>query len=279
MMNILYEDITFIIVTFKSEKMIDSCLDNLPAKSKKIIIENSSNLKLKKHLENKYTNLLCYVMNQNLGYGRGNNFGISKSKTRYIFILNPDAMLKKNTISDMFLSLNYRKFAIAAPYSSDDIDKNLFKSSNIIERPYVKGFAMLFDKNEFNNVGFFDENIFLYLEEIDLCKRIIDNEKKIFLIKTEVNHLSGFSHGNRDDVEMEKCRNWHWMWSKFYFNKKHYGYIRSLILTLPNFISSLIKVGIYYLINNKKKKIIYLMRFKGLLNSYLLSKSFYRPYQ
>ena len=279
MKNILYEDITFIIVTFKSEKMIDSCLDNLPAKSKKIIIENSSNLKLKKHLENKYTNLLCYVMNQNLGYGRGNNFGISKSKTRYIFILNPDAMLKKNTISDMFLSLNYRKFAIAAPYSSDDIDKNLFKSSNIIERPYVKGFAMLFDKNEFDNVGFFDENIFLYLEEIDLCKRIIDNKKKIFLIKTEVNHLSGFSHGNRDDVEMEKCRNWHWMWSKFYFNKKHYGYIRSLILTLPNFISSLIKVGIYYLINNKKKKIIYLMRFKGLLNSYLLSKSFYRPYQ
>ena len=277
MLNNLYKDITFVIVTFKSEKIINSCLDSLPADSDKIIIENSSNLELKNYLENKYKNLLCYVMKDNLGYGKGNNFGINKSKSKYIFILNPDTILEKNTILDMFLALKGTRFAIAAPYSTD-VDENLFNNSNIIQQTFVKGFAMLLNKSEFDKVGFFDENIFLYLEEIDLCKRAVDNKKKIFLIKTKITQLSGFSHGNRDDFEMEKSRNWHWMWSKFYFNKKHYGYLSSLIKTFPNLISSLIKIMIYSLINNERKKYIYLMRFKGLINSYLLSKSFYRPY-
>jgi hypothetical protein len=78
---------------------------------------------------------------------------------------------------------------------------------------------------------------------------------------------------------MEKSRNWHWMWSKFYYNKKYYGYFKALIITLPNFIKSGFKFLFYLILNNKKKKIIYCMRFKGLLNSYFLSKSFYRPYE
>jgi hypothetical protein len=78
---------------------------------------------------------------------------------------------------------------------------------------------------------------------------------------------------------MEKSRNWHWMWSKFYYNKKHYGYFKALISTFPNFLSSGIKFLFYSLINNSKKKTTYLMRYKGLLNSYLMSDAFYRPYE
>ena len=110
-----------------------------------------------------------------------------------------------------------------------------------------------------------------------MCERV-HKYKKNFLINTN-KHLSGLSHGDREDIEMEKSRNWHWMWSKFYFNKKHYGYLNAFIKTFPNLITSIIKTLIYLIIFNKSKRDIYFMRLKGLLNSYFLSKSFYRPYE
>ena len=53
------KDITFVIVTFKSENVVFDCIDLLPTDSKKIIIENSNNYDLKNSLEQKYENLSC----------------------------------------------------------------------------------------------------------------------------------------------------------------------------------------------------------------------------
>ena len=279
MPNISSNEITFIITTFKSEKFIFNCLDSLPTESKKIVIENSSNFKLKESLEIKYQNLKCYIMNKNLGYGKANNFGINKSTTRYIFIINPDAYLKPNTLDSMFKALEKINFAIAAPYSKDDFNESYFDNQTLVHQKFVKGFAMLIDKTQMEDVGYFDENFFLYLEEIDLCKRVLKREKNIFLIKAEINHLSGISHGDRNDIEMEKSRNWHWMWSKFYYNKKHYGYLKGILATLPNLLNSILKTLFYAIIFDQKKKIVNFMRLRGLIYSYLLMKSSYRPYK
>ena len=278
MSNISTSEITFIITTFKSEKFIYGCLDSLPVDSKKIVVENGSNFKLKNSLETKYQNLECYIMRTNLGYGSANNFAINKSSTRYIFIINPDAYLKSDTLSYMFKALENKKFAIAAPYSKDDFNESYFKNQKLIPQKSVKGFAMLIDKTQMEDVGYFDENFFIYLEEIDLCKRALKRKKNIFLINTQIIHLSGISHGDRNDIEMEKSRNWHWMWSKFYYNKKHYGYLKGILATIPNFLNSFLKVMFYLIVFNKKKIIINLMRLRGLIYSYLLMKSSYRPY-
>ena len=77
--------------------------------------------------------------------------------------------------------------------------------------------------------------------------------------------------------EIEYSRNWHWMWSKFYFNKKHYGYFKAIQETLPSMIASMAKFFYYFITRNKYKKKIYIMRFFGLLNSMLGKKSWYRP--
>ena len=73
------KEITFVIVTFHSEDVIFECLDSLPHDSKKVVIENSKNLKLKNILENKYDNLVCNLTEENLGYGRANNIGLKIS--------------------------------------------------------------------------------------------------------------------------------------------------------------------------------------------------------
>ena len=277
MKNVLTkENITFVITTFKSRSTIFDCLDSLNPECKKIIIENSNDENLMLEIKKKYQNLNYKIMPNNYGYGKANNFGIYMSDTDYIFILNPDAKFEKNSFDKFINILIDKNFCIAAPADLNETKKIDFKENNLINVNTVKGFAMLLKKSSFEN--FFDENFFLYLEEIDLCLRTKKNKGNIFLVNAPVMHLGGASHGDRSDMEMEKSRNWHWMWSKFYFNKKHYGYFFAIYKTLPNFINSIFKYIYYNLLNKKDKKEISRMRILGLLNSYMLKKSSYRPY-
>ena len=274
---ISFDQITFVITTFKSEKVIFDCLSELPSESPKIIIENSGNYILKKNLENKFQNLECLIMTQNIGYGKANNIGISKSKTNYIFIINPDTFFSKKKL-DLFLSkIDKENFSIASVLEDNDKIDNSLNDKDIKEVNYVKGFAMLLNKkNMFGKC--FDENFFLYLEDIDLCLNIKKNGGRIILVNIKIKHLGGRSHGIEEDLEIEKSRNWHWMWSQFYFTKKNHGFILAFIRTFPNFLNSFIKYVFFLLIFNNKKMNIYKMRLLGLFNSYLLRKSFFRPY-
>ena len=54
--------------------------------------------------------------------------------------------------------------------------------------------------------------------------------------KAKINHLGGKSHSNIYETEIEFSRNWHWMWSKFYFNKKHYGLFVAIKNIFLNFV-------------------------------------------
>ena len=269
------KEITFIIVTFHSEKVIFDCLDLLPDESQKIIIENSQSMDLKNILESKYSNLTCHLMSQNLGYGKANNIGINLSETDLVFILNPDARFTSKNLNQFLKILSHEEFVIAAPVETGEFNQEL-KNKNVVDVNSVKGFAMLLKKKFLRN-KYFDENIFLYLEQIDILKRVKDDSGRILKVNVPIVHLGASSHGDKKNLEMEKSRNWHWMWSKFYYKKKHQGYLLGLLSTLPSFIGSFIKYLLYSLTKNKIKKNIYKMRFLGLLNSYLLKKSFHRP--
>jgi len=137
---------------------------------------------------------------------------------------------------------------------------------------------MLINKNKFSDNVFFDENFFLYLENDDLCLRKKKENNKIYVAKkAKIHHLGGRSHSPVHEKEIEFSRNWHWMWSKFYFNKKHYGYSKAFLMNLPTLITSMVKFIYYFVTHNKFKKKIYIMRFLGLLNSMFGKKSWYRP--
>ena len=76
--------------------------------------------------------------------------------------------------------------------------------------------------------------------------------------------------------EFDLLRNWHWMWSKFYYNKKHSGFLLSTIKIFPNFLSAIIKYIFYLLLFKNQKRKIYKMRLLGIINSFIGKKSFYR---
>ena len=100
-MNLNFKNITFVIVTFKSEKIIYECINSLPKDSNKIVIENSKNINLKRELEIKYDNIEV-IINENIGMGASNNIGIKKSKTKYAFIINPDVQFNDDTLKKIF---------------------------------------------------------------------------------------------------------------------------------------------------------------------------------
>ena len=282
-MELNLNNITFIIVCFKSENVIYECLDSLPKLSKKIVIENSNNVNLKKSLELKYDNIEV-LMNENLGMGASNNRGILNSKTDFVYILNPDTKFENDTFDNLVESAKYiNDFAIISPICSDKkypnykINKKKNNENNhIIQVDTVDGFSMIINKSKFQN-NFFDENIFLYLENDDICLRAKKNNQKLFIItNSKINHLGASSSDLNNKNEFEYLRNWHWMWSKFYFNKKHYGFFVSLIKIAPNLISALLKYLVYFILNKKHKKNIYMFRISGIFNSILGKKSLYR---
>ena len=268
-------DITVVIVTFKSEHKIFSCIDSIPNDLKIIIVENSSDKNFKDRVENYRSNVECFVLNNNFGYAYANNFGLSKVKSKFGLVLNPDTRLTKNSI-DKFLNTasNYKNFWLVGP--DQNFEKGL-SNDDIREAKNIKGYAMFFNIEKFNNI-FFDENFFLYFEEIDLCRSVLNKNGQILIDKNiVVEHDGGSSVKTESQHELDKNRNWHWMWSTFYYHRKHKGFLLSLFIILPKFISSLLKFLQYKIFNNKKLKEIYYCRLSGILNSIKGNKSWYRP--
>ena len=276
------KDITIIITTFNSEDNIENCLNSINSSIKVIIIENSNNLKFKNYIESKFKNTECFLTNENLGYGKANNLGLQKVKTNYSLILNPDTILEKESINNFFVFIKKNiDFAILGPRQKQNnvnIKINKSMNLNVIESDSIKGFAMFLNMKKFVEIGFFDENIFLYLEEIDLCKRIKKLNEKIYIdLNIKIFHLGGKSVNKIFAHQVELTRNWHWMWSLFYYNKKHFNYFYALILVSPKFFSALFKSLFYAFFLQNKKKEIYLKRLSGLINSMLGKTSWHRP--
>ena len=96
------KNITFVIVSFNSSHIIEKCIKSINRNIKIIVVENSDNFHIKNYLEDRFSNVEVIIAKENFGYGKGNNIGISKVKTQYAFILNPDVILKKNCLKELF---------------------------------------------------------------------------------------------------------------------------------------------------------------------------------
>ena len=270
-------DLTVVIVTFKSEDKIHSCLNSIPRNIRTIIVENSSDENFKKKVEDKYSNVKCILSGANKGYAVANNIGLKQVQTRFALVLNPDAILGKDVVDSFFSIVKKNNdFWLLGPSSYQQVE-NLPETKEFMEVNNLKGFAIFLNMEKFENI-FFDENFFLYFEEIDLCTRVKKKGGKIYLNKNiSIKHEGAGSVNKVNALELEKNRNWHWMWSTFYFHKKHYGYLTAIIKILPKLSSSLIKFIIFLITFQKYKSEIYKHRLSGIINSVLLKKSWYRP--
>ena len=289
-MSISRQNLTVIIVTLKSEHIIDQCIQSINDDISIIVVENSNNKNFKDYIEKKYRNVSCILSNDNIGMGAGNNIGIENAKSDFVLILNPDVILFKNNIDELINEANNLiEFAIMSPIS-DNVnfpnysikEKKNINYEMIFEVDSIDGFCMLINKKKIKLISkdskTFDENFFMYLENDDLCKRVKKNNEKIYVVPTcKVKHFGAKGVSENYLKEVELSRNWHWSWSKFYFSKKHDGYSYALLRGFPKFLSSIIKCFFYYIVFKKYKSKIYYNRAFGFFNAMVGKPSWYRP--
>tara|TARA_Y100000590_G_scaffold398817_1_gene481518 strand:+ start:34 stop:942 length:909 start_codon:yes stop_codon:yes gene_type:complete len=296
-MNNDLSELTVIILTHKTDDTIlENCLSSIDSEVKIILIENSSNFANKEEIEKKYKNISIHCSGSNLGYGGGNNFGLNLIKSNYALILNPDTICEKNFFKkiQMYLNNNIDYAIIGSRYREDNIYKpgGFFDKSKTLDQAqvidkekllkvdWVVGCSMLINLKKFDSKTIFDENYFLFFEETDLCKSLKKRGESVFLsTNLIIDHLGfkgSFLSDSNYEIEALKLRNWHFMWSFFYYHKKNDGYFKALKFSLGKFIRSFFKMLFFTLTFNKKQKINYLYRFLGLLNSMIGKKSWYR---
>jgi len=200
-----------------------------------------------------------------------------------------------NISKECFLNIEnilekFDEFAVLSPtYFDEKIYKNYTlnkkSSSNITISEFVlkevdeiDGAILIINKEKLSYYDIMDEKIFLYFENTDLCLRLRNNNKKMYVIENlKFSHLGRQSSHPKFQKEILICRNWHYCWSKFYFYKKHYNYFFAFMKTFPNLIRA-IKYYVFYKYCKDDYNIkLHKSELSGLFNAYMLKKSNYRP--
>ena len=284
-MSIDKSEITIVMVSFFSKNLIEKPINSIDQNIKIIVIENSNSKECKDFLENKYKNVRVVMSEKNLGNGAGINLGLKLVKTKYAFYLDIDTEFYQGTIEKLLhVSEQLEQFTILAPFVEKyEYKKNHFlrfdeeKGNKLKSMRFVPGCALLFNLIELSKIGFYDENFFLFFEENDIYMRCLKKDHKIFMLTDAIiSHTGTTSVDQKYRLELELDRNWHYMWSKFYFNKKHFNFLTAYIRTVHHFFSALIKLCFFRFINYRRY-LKYKNRASGLLNSYLGNKSWKRP--
>ncbi len=256
-------DISVLIVNYnggeKVVEAVESLYKFLKVNFEIIVVDNFSNdgsdeRLLEKFGENK--NFKLINSHENLGFGRANNLAAKNSSGKYLLLFNNDAFLKDYSINKLIefsIKSNYRGIIAPVVLNPDGtiqkswgrgfgimseffekyfgkIEVKLYKRKFLKEEllPFfwVSGVCFLVKREIFFKIGGFDENYFIYIEDVDFCKRLRDEGFNVLVYtKAFVYHYKGFSVSkNRNKVSIEKRK------SQLYYYCKNNGKISFLIL-------------------------------------------------
>lgn len=205
--------ISIIIVTYNSENHIYDCLESIHKYNdigdelEIIIVDNMSKEvdSMFSEINNRFGQKIILIKNdRNGGYGQGNNIGVKKASGSIIMIMNPDVRLIqplfKRTINHFqnskvvmlgmvqMVSAQKRGLSFMSKLDTNPIlsifetiifNKILLYNSN---RMYFSGASFFIRKNEFENIGMFQEDVFMYGEENDLHHRLINKKSNMLIV-------------------------------------------------------------------------------------------------
>jgi GT2 family glycosyltransferase len=303
MNNLIFNEITIVICSFFSHEKLSKLISTIDKRFKILIIDNAREFNIKKYY-NSFSNITYYIPEKDLGLSGSYNYALNNCSTKYIFITQPDVTLELDTISKLYNAMiKYKNSAILSSKVINDNDQldteyrliKFNKKNKIIniKKKIRKNFlyheisgdicvdavtcTTMFVNCEFiKKIGGWDNNYFMYCEDIDLCLRArISGYQIIKVFDSKVKHLGFSSHSEEYNEAFDHKRNWHWAWSQIYFNRKHcdkYFYYKIVIELV---VISFTKMILYFLISKKKHR-SYLFKFYGGIISLIKCPSFYR---
>lgn len=208
-----------------------------------IVIDNASDDGSVEVIKEKFPSVKLVENKINVGFGRANNQGLAIAKGKYILFINPDCIVSEDTLdkmisffeshsdcglagckilnSDGTLQLACRR-SFPGPWTSFTKVtglSNIFPNSRIFARynltyldenktyevDAVSGSFMMIRKEVYEKTGGFDEQFFMYGEDLDLCYRVQKNSYKVFYVHdTQIIHYKGEStkRSNLDETKL-----------------------------------------------------------------------------
>ena len=183
-----------------------------------LIVNNGSTDDSAKFLKKNYSKFKVLEIKKNRGYAGANNLGVKRAKGKYILFLNNDTKVTPNFLGPLVEKIeNDKTIGAVQPQIRNMVNKNAIDSigsfftltgflyhygyfQNATEKKYnkelsvysVKGACYLMKKKDYLDLGGIDESFVTYVEESDLCHRILLSGKNIIYIpKSIVYHFGG----------------------------------------------------------------------------------------
>lgn len=301
------KNLSIIIVNFNTDEYVRDCLisiqDNLTLSDYEIIVvdNNSPNRSIEK-LITEFKNVEFILLNKNKGFGSGCNTGFLQSKGEYILFLNPDVKVKKDSIEKLIDNCKTDKnIGIVSGLLTDEENKisysfnsfpdlsweikeaygiclertimSLLNRSEIknkvpFEVDWFHGACFLIRRDIFESVNGFDENIFLYYEDVDLQKRIKELGLKIVCIPSAEFYHQGKSSISEDNLFDTYHRNMHI--SKIYYYKKNNMRFKLLIIRILYISGAIVKsMSLFIRPNMWGKLLLRLKQYSMIIRIYL----------
>lgn len=223
-------DLSIIIVSFNTKNILRNCLRSVFANGNSnqaldfevIVVDNASKDGSVEMVKTEFPRVKAITNRENLGFAKANNLGIKASEGAYVFLLNSDTTLKsENTMQEMINFMNqHSKVGILAPRlldSNGEVQKSAAKFldlkvalavyflgeswnyqvdqlNQLFYPDAVSGAAMFIRREVFEQIGYLNEDYFMYSEDADFCYRTKKKGWKIVYYPfVQIVHLGGQS--------------------------------------------------------------------------------------
>jgi GT2 family glycosyltransferase len=225
-------------VTFDSAHALPECLgalntENVPV----IVVDNASTDDTAAAAEGQGARVIRNARNE--GYGRANNIGARAAEAEFLLIVNPDCIVEKGAVPALLdAARRHPDAAFFAPRIVEPSGRVFFQPRSLLApylhnphgklvlpdgeacAPFFSGACFLIRRDLFLRLGGFDENIFLFYEDDDLCRRVADSGSALIYVPQAV-----VRHGRGRSSEPKPGRiytsRWHQAWSRAYVSRKY----------------------------------------------------------
>lgn len=243
-----------------------------------LVVDNNSADESVEMVQREFSNCNLILSERNLGFAKGNNVAVKKASGKYILYLNPDTELVTNAIYGMYLFLEEQKEFGAVGCTLLNPDGTIqFTGARTFPNPfnqfcYLTMLNRLFPRSKFFStieIGYwdhmesreidclsgacimvrkdiidklkgFDESIFMYAEDVDLCYRIRKDGWKIYyLADEEIIHMEGAASKKTSNKYFGAILQRE---SNHYFLRKHFGNAEAVKFKLVICVGSLIRI-------------------------------------
>jgi GT2 family glycosyltransferase len=257
-----------------------------------IVVDNDSDDNSAEMVRAKFPQVTLIENNENVGFGAANNQAIRISQGRYVLILNPDTLVLPGCLDQLMDLLASRPDVGAVGPKVVNVDGSIqlpcirnvptlfteylelshlsarFPKSRVFGRYYMTycdrslprqvsllmGCCIMVRKKVLDEIGLFDEQFFLYAEDMDLCYRIQKAGWKSWYLPTaQIVHIWGQS-----TERISKHRVFHNQQAKYIFFKKHFGAAKAFeyrLATLLAAITVYLEYGFLYPLSSRENKI------------------------